>query len=213
MSIEEHPELAAVDIVDARIDEQLSILGSIDAQVADRAANVESGDLDREDFRGWLVRAMDKRAVVAGTLAELRHRRHTLAGEDVKLRRDRARLSEDVVKLKARIVQVEAETARQVASVHKMYEVDGAKAMRVAHADELRRKNVEAARLREATWTAKLDGEAALLNPEHAATFLRRTWNGVPPAFRDAYCVEASRHNKPLPRSVAECLKGEDKTT
>lgn len=212
MSIEEHPELAAVDIVDARIGEQLSILGSIDAQVADRAANVESGDLDREDFRGWLVRAMDKRAVVAGTLAELRHRRHTLAGEDVKLRRDRARLSEDVVKLKARIVQVEAETARQVASVHKMYEVDGVKALRLAHHAEIRKKDEYAQRLRQELSKVRLDGETALLHPERAPLFLRGAAHGVTSAVRDAYCEEASRRGHPLPRSSAEVAKEKGET-
>lgn len=213
MNADTNPEPKTIEEIDARIEEKLSILWAIDAQVADRAANVRSGDLEKVDFRGWLVRAMDKRVFVAGALATLRHRRHVLAGEEEQLRLDRARLREDVGRLKARLAQAEAEAVKSVASVHKMYEVDGVEALKAAHSEELRRKNIEAVRLRQETWTAKLDGEAALLNPTYAVTFLRRTANEIPPAFRDTYCERASRHGRSLPRSSAEvacCRKAEE---
>lgn len=54
-------ETQSIEEIDARIEEQLSIIVCIDAQMADRSDALHNGDLDRADFLDWSVRASERR--------------------------------------------------------------------------------------------------------------------------------------------------------
>lgn len=215
--------------VDARIEEQLSVLSSIDAQMADRSAAVRSGDLDHDAFVAWAVRAADRRRFAASELVELRHRRHRLTQDDglvsTRLRKRVAQLDREVEELKARVAKAaEVERARELdaraAALATMPESEARKQLRHTLSSvavlraEVTRLNAALQRpstFRESIWHEMLEGETAVLRPERVAYYLARTANGVPAEFRDAFCERQEAAGYPLPRTAAECAAGATK--
>lgn len=212
--------------VDARIEEQLSIICSIDAQMADRSAAVRSGDLDHGAFVAWAVRAADRRAFAASDLVALRHRRHRLTHDDervsTRLRKRIAQLVAQVEALTARVAKADeaarermADTAAaRDATFAAMPENDARKQLRHALSrvevlrTEVTRLTAAARRpdaYRDSIWREMLEGETAVIRPERAFYYLARTRNGVPAEFRDAFCAAQEAAGYPCPRTAAEC--------
>ena len=220
-------DIETVGEVDARIEQQLSIICSIDAQMADRSAAVRSGDLDHATFVAWAVRAADRRAFAASDLVALRHLRHRLTHDDervsTRLRKRVAQLVGQVEHLKAQVARA-AEAARERmadtaaardATFAAMPAHDARKQLRhaLSRVDVLR---AEVTRLvaaktkrpdtyRESIWREMLEGETAAIHPERAAHYLARTRDGVPAEFRDAFCKRQEAAGYPRPRTSAEC--------
>lgn len=222
-------DIETVGEVDARIEEQLSIICSIDAQMADRSAAVRSGDLDHGSFVAWAVRAADRRTFAASELVALRHRRHRLTHDDglasTRLRKRVAQLAAQVEVLKARVAKAaeaaeaaEAERARKPdargVTIAAMPESEARRQLRhaLSRVEVLR---AEVTRLgaatrrpdtyRESIWREMLEGETAAIHPERAAYYLVRTRDGVPAEFRDAFCAAQEAAGYPRPRTAAEC--------
>lgn len=210
----------SVDELDARIEEQLSLLGSIDAQMVSRSGAVQSGDLSREDFAAWAVRALERRQHAASDLATLRHRRHASVQTESTLRVEVARLRELLNAANARFEAAELhhteEVARLKRNVEAAYDCVKASDDRRAEVERDVLKRLDAftpteaqaervRRLRESVWMAILDGEVATLHHEMRGSFLRMARAGVSPAWRDDRCAQQVARGYPRPRTSAEC--------
>ena len=101
-------EDASVPELDARIQERVSLIASIDLQIADKRRNVESGDLDADDFRNWEIRAQERRQRTASELATLRYVRHVVSRHEGTHRVEAARLREELDAATTRIADVTA---------------------------------------------------------------------------------------------------------
>ena len=220
--------------IDARIEEQLSLIASIDAQMVDRSAALRSGDLSREDFSGWSVRAMDRRAYAASELVSLRHKRHRLTQDESSLRVEAARLREENSRLRGELSAIrgsggeehgdaspedsDCAAVRQQRYIERLKaEIDSARKTierlsaerTAAEIADLRAQvaadGERAAELKRSFWRALLDGEEAVIHTERAKRFLDRTKRNVPPKFRDDRCEQQAAHGYPRPRTSAEC--------
>lgn len=194
----------SLDELDARIDAQLTLLASIDAQRADRAATVESGDLDVADYRAWLVRALDRRGYALQELVALRHARYTAAQAEECARTEVARL-----RLALQRAQAENEALRAAPrGPVQVVCADGTARQQKRIADlenEAGRLREKLMRVRESMWRAFLDGEVAVLHPSRAAHFLLKTQHGVPREFRDARAAQHAADGYLCPRTSAQC--------
>lgn len=195
----------SVDELDARIEEQLSIIVAIDAQVVSRSAATQSGDLTREDFAAWAVRAFERRAHAASDLAGLRHRRHEAVRAETSLRIEAARLRELLYAANERLADATREHEERVARL--LRNIDAAYEC-VTKADDRReaiQNGTATFRVRESIWRVFLEGEIAVLHPEARERFLARAGRSVPPEFRDACCEQKEACGYPRPRTSAEC--------
>ncbi len=216
----------SVSEIDARIEEQLSIIVSIDAQMADRSAALRDGNLSREDFIDWSVRASDRRSYAASDLVSLRYKRHRLTQEESSLRVEAARLREEndalrvelsekrsVVKAAETIVGTERqnrviESLRgELAKAHKtITALSETQTSTDNDATVVRVKaNERITSLKYSLWHAFLKGEVAVLHVDRAKHFLSQTRSGVPREVRDAYCEREVAYGYPRPRTSAEC--------
>ena len=211
--------VVSVEELDARIDAHLTLLAQIDAQRADRGAAAESGDLDASDYRGWLVRALDKRKHTVDALVSLRHARHTAAQAEASARTEVARLRLALQRAHAenealraaprgpvQVVCTEG-TARQQKRIEDLNgEVAGLRGQLMALGANPAPDGASApVRMRDAMWRAFLDGEVAVLHPDRAAHFLAATRRAVPREFRDARVAREIAEGYPAPRTSAQC--------
>lgn len=213
--------VVSVEELDARIDAQLTLLASIDAQRADHAATVESGDLDPADYRGWLVRALDRRGYALGELVALRGARHTAAQAEASARTEVARLRLALQRTQAENEALRAapRTASLPPAPVRMNFTQGTRHQQQINAaleNEVRALRAQLTALgedgnaapknvRELIWRAFLEGEVAVLHPLRAQPFLNTTRCGVPREFRDAYVARETDRGYPAPRTTAEC--------
>lgn len=224
----------SVSEIDARIEEQLSIIVSIDAQMADRSAALRDGNLSREDFIDWSVRASDRRSYAASDLVSLRHKRHRLTQDESSLRVEAARLREENSRLRGELSAIrgtggeehgdaspedsDCAAVRQqryierlkseIDNAHKKIERLSAERTATEIADlrsQAAANGERTAELKRSFWRALLDGEAAVMHTEWAKRFLDMTKRCVPPKFRDDRCERQVAHGYPRPRTSAEC--------
>lgn len=191
----------SVEEADALIEQQESIIGQIDVQIRERLRLVLSGDLTREDFDGWLVRAMDRRNYAASDLAELRFYRHNLKGGSEAIRKELACLRAKCTALQDEVGTSEVrralkeKLARATAAIHELNQ-------RLATLQKLASKIPTGGDLNDYTlipratlnaltseraqrrWLALLRGENAVLHPDRQAAFLRYCAEEVPSDFR-----------------------------
>lgn len=204
MPLEPLDETQSIEEIDARIEEQLSVIVCIDAQMADRSAALHDGDLDRADFLDWSVRASERRGHAATSLVSLRHMRHRLTQAESGLRSEVSRLRAEVSRLRDTLTESGAEcgTARQRKTI-----------------DELRRGLAEANRIigsmrpdgdfrdtyKKHIHDAFLDGETAVLHTDCSRAFLARARQSVPSKYRDDYCERKTAKGMRRPRTSSEC--------
>lgn len=215
----EAPPVVSLEELDARIDAQLTLIASIDAQRADRAAAAESGDLAPADHRAWLVRALDRRGYAVEELVALRGARHTAAQAEVSARAEVARLRLALQRVQAENAALRAAPCTTATAPVRMSFTQGTRhqqQINVALENEVRALRAQLTALgedgnaapknvREPIWRAYLNGEVAVLHPESAARFLNSTRVGVPREFRDAYAARETSAGYPRPRTSAEC--------
>ena len=166
----------------ALIEEQSSLIMSIDAQMARNS--LEHAD-DRDvsmTFAEWSVRASSRRQYASARLVELLRARAKLAADEASIRRRMERAEIDLSAARERIAELGAEINR----------INTANAAKLATA-------------REGMWRVTLDAERALLHHDRRDSFLRQARGSVPPQFRDAYAATCSRDGYPPPRTSAEC--------
>lgn len=213
-------DATSVEELDARIEEQLAILGGIDAQMVDRASAVQSGDLERADFIAWAVRAQERRQHAASDLASLRHRRHEAVRDESCARIEVVRLRNALAAEQARangtekqrraIEGLQAELASARRTIEHMRQSFGTTDLRThSLGEEIARLNAahgeKLKRAREGHWRALLDGEVAILHPELSQRYLNSARAAVPAGFRDACAARDEAEGMPRPRTSAEC--------
>lgn len=215
---------ASIEEIDARIDEQLTIIAQIDAQLSDRSNNVATGDLERADFVGWAVRALERRQYAVSDLVTLRHRRHAITKAEARVRVDAAQTadvirnlrSENAALLAERVdAAVQLERANVVITNLKRENASLRATPRGTATDTPETTNQTVARLdavhserlrklKEAAWLALLEGEVAVLHRESVAGFLHRVRASVPTDFRNEFCARQTDVGYPRPRTSAE---------
>jgi len=173
----------------ALIEEQASLIMSIDAQMARNS--LEHAD-DRDvsmTFAEWSVRASSRRQYASARIVELLRIRAKLATDEASLRSRMMRAESDLSGARERIAELGAE-------INKINSVNAAKL----------------AASKEGMWRVTLDAERAILHPERRDSFLRQARGSVPPRFRDAYVATCVRDGYAPPRTSAECTAAPEVT-
>jgi len=203
-AMEEVPE--SVEELDARIDNALTVIASIDAQLI---ARKDGGGMSPQEYADWRVRAIERRTYATSSLVELRRLRHlrTLADQDARV--EAARLRGVVEDLKR---QLEDAAARDAALIKKKaavgqlleeaYRKNRALGERIG--EVARQYGRKSRGLKENLWRAWLQGEVAVLHPERRKGFLGHTQRGIPKEFRDAFVAEEKAQGMHAPRTSEE---------